>query len=102
MPDSPRQEAFCDTFSRALLVSPRAAVAAQPTADAVVRLSKRFDVSLQVAGRALSAALYGVSPADPISLAGASLILVIVATLACYLPARRASRLDPLAALREA
>ena len=55
-----------------------------------------------VVGRALSRVLYGISPADPISLAGASLVLISVAFLACYLPARRASRIDPLAALREA
>ena len=54
-----------------------------------------------LASRGLRALLYGVSPADPISLAGASLTLLSVAALACYLPARRASRVDPLVALRE-
>ena len=53
-------------------------------------------------GRALSTLLFNVSPLDPISLATASLVLVLVALAACYLPARRASRVDPLVALRDA
>ena len=52
-------------------------------------------------GRALTRLLYGVSPADPISLLEASSILIAVALVACYFPARRASRMDPLTALRE-
>jgi len=52
-------------------------------------------------GRALSKFLYGVGPGDLPSLAGASLVLLFVAMIACYLPARRASHLDPLVALRE-
>ena len=52
-------------------------------------------------GRALSRFLYGVSGSDPLSLVGASLALVGVAFVACYLPARSASRVDPLVALRE-
>jgi ABC-type antimicrobial peptide transport system permease subunit len=51
--------------------------------------------------RVLSRMLYGLSPADPISLAGASIVLILVAFVACYIPARMASRLDPMAALRE-
>jgi putative ABC transport system permease protein len=53
-------------------------------------------------GRALSSLLYGLSPADPVSLGGAAAVLLAVAALACYLPAREASRVDPLVALREA
>ena len=44
--------------------------------------------------------LFGVEPHDPLALAGASFVLVALAGIAAYLPARRASRIDPLAALR--
>jgi predicted permease len=53
-------------------------------------------------GRALSRFLYGVSGSDLVSIGSASLVLVLVALVACYLPARSASRVDPLVALREA
>jgi len=56
--------------------------------------------SLAVA-RLVVRALYGVSAGDPFSLAGAAGVLLLVALLACYLPARLASRLDPLVTLRE-
>jgi putative ABC transport system permease protein len=59
-----------------------------------------FVVSLLV-GRALSRMLYGLSPADPLSVAAAAVALLAVALVACYLPARWASRVDPLVALRE-
>jgi predicted permease len=52
-------------------------------------------------GQLLSRMLYGVSASDPISVAGAGLLLTATALLACYLPARGASRIDPLVALRE-
>ena len=51
--------------------------------------------------RGLLKLLYRMSATDPVSLAGASLTLLIVGALACYLPARGASRVDPLVALRE-
>jgi predicted permease len=53
-------------------------------------------------GRALSRFLYGVSGSDLLSIGSASLVLLVVALVACYLPARSASRVDPLVALREA
>ncbi len=52
-------------------------------------------------GHALSKFLYGVGASDPASLGGASLVLLTVAMVACYLPARRASQMDPLVALHE-
>ena len=52
-------------------------------------------------GRALSRFLYGVSGSDLLSIGSASLVLLVVALVACYLPARSASRVDPLVALRE-
>ncbi len=52
-------------------------------------------------GRAFARMLFGLNPADPLSLASACSALILVAALACYLPALAASRMDPMGALRE-
>jgi ABC-type antimicrobial peptide transport system permease subunit len=51
-------------------------------------------------GRFIAHLLYDVSATDPLTLAAVSIGLMVVALLACYLPARRAIRIDPILALR--
>ncbi len=48
----------------------------------------------------MSSLLFGVRPNDPVALAAVAALLAIVATLACFLPARRATKVDPMVALR--
>lgn len=50
--------------------------------------------------RVLQNQLFGIAPADPVSLGSVALVLLLTSGLACYLPARRAARLDPMRALR--
>jgi putative ABC transport system permease protein len=58
-------------------------------------LGAAFGVARLIAGF-----LYGISPTDPIAFAMTTLLLTATAFIACYVPARRASRIDPLVALR--
>ena len=50
--------------------------------------------------RFLGSMLYGISPTDPVTLAGISIFMLLVVLAACYIPARRATRIDPMTALR--
>jgi putative ABC transport system permease protein len=51
--------------------------------------------------RLLAGELYGVSPADPVTFLAAAILMTVVTLLACYIPTRRAMRVDPLIALRQ-
>jgi putative ABC transport system permease protein len=57
-------------------------------------------ISAFALSRLLASQLYGVSPADPVTFAAVAAIMFFVTLLACYIPTRRAMRVDPMVALR--
>jgi len=64
-------------------------------------LGLAFGIPAAIAStRLLQGLLYGVSPTDPLVFVGVSIAILVVATMACCVPARRAMRVDPLVALR--
>jgi putative ABC transport system permease protein len=88
----------------------RMALGATPTA--VLRMVLGQGLALVVSGlviglvgalaltRLMSSLLFGVTPTDPVTFAGVALVFLFAALAACYMPARRATRIDPLIALR--
>jgi len=64
------------------------------------RPSRMIATLVGALGLPLRSALFGLSGADPITFAVVSLLLIVVALAACYLPARRATKVDPMVALR--
>ena len=63
--------------------------------------TNRFGTGAWIVSHLMAGLLYGVSPSDPLTFISLTVVLVIVALAACYIPARRAMRVDPIVALRE-
>jgi ABC-type antimicrobial peptide transport system permease subunit len=89
----------------------RIALGARPTDIVTLVLGEgvRLAVAGLVAGalasvwftRLFKGLLYGVTPGDPLTFAGAALLLIALTAASCYLPARRALRADPLQSFRQ-
>ncbi|MGH7745540.1 MAG: FtsX-like permease family protein, partial [Candidatus Dormibacteria bacterium] len=88
----------------------RMALGAQP--GSVLKLVLRQGIVLAIAGavlgigvtlgvtRYLASMLFNVEAGDPLTIASVAILLILVAVAACYIPARRATRVDPMFALR--
>ena len=59
-----------------------------------------LQVDVLIAGQLLSSFLFGVGARDPATISAVVILLLGVAAIACWIPARRASRIDPMIALR--
>jgi len=100
----------CLVGQRTREIGIRLALGAQPSD--VLRLVMRQGMRMALAGvaiggaaalalaRLMSKMLYGVGASDPLTLLGVAAVLGLMALAACYIPARRATRVDPMAALR--
>jgi putative ABC transport system permease protein len=98
------------TRQRAHEIGIRMALGAEPRN--VLRLVLRQGLTLALVGlaiglaasfvltRALSSELFGISATDPLTFTAVAILLLAVALLACYIPAHRAMRVDPMVALR--
>ena len=81
--------------ARGIVVTNTPGVLSEATADLA------FGLVLSAAiARLMAKLLYGVSPTDPFTYFAVALLWLLVATAACYLPARRAARVDPMEVLR--
>ena len=89
---------------RMALGAPRGSVVRMMLRDVVALLALGMAAGLAASlatGRLVASLLFGVRPGQPLQLAAAALILAAATAVAAYVPARRAARLDPMAALRE-
>ena len=75
-------------------------VLGQGTVLIAAGLAIGLGISIAITG-ALRTQFYGVTPTDPATYTAVSIVLATIALVACYLPARRAARIDPMIALRD-